>query len=271
VELELSRSALEKNGIRIAAVSYDAPEILAAFAGKHPIGYPLLSDRGSEVIRRFGILNSNMAPELRSYGVPHPVEYLISPDGVVVKKYFVPNYQHRVTGAAVALEQFGEHSADAPVTRMRSGALDAQIGIASGRVFAGQEVGFFARFTLQAGWHIYGSPAPGSYTPLAIRFDAADVLRQDFTFPEPEIVTFPLLNETLPVYSGSFEVHGRLLLRFPLPEGVRMLHGSLRFQQCSHSVCEPPEMIPFELPLTLEAFLISDRDKQLAQEKNTKV
>jgi peroxiredoxin len=91
VELEQSRALLEKNGVAIAAISYDSREILADFSRKHSIGYPLLSDRASEVIRRFGILNMNMAPELRSYGVPHPVAYLISPDGLVMTKYSVPN------------------------------------------------------------------------------------------------------------------------------------------------------------------------------------
>jgi hypothetical protein len=47
-------------------------EILAAFARKHSIEFPLLSDKGSHVIRKFGIFNFNMAPDLRSHGVPHP-------------------------------------------------------------------------------------------------------------------------------------------------------------------------------------------------------
>jgi peroxiredoxin len=53
---------LERNGVRIAAVSYDSPEILQGFAEKHGIGYPLLSDQDSAVIRRFGIFNMNIAP-----------------------------------------------------------------------------------------------------------------------------------------------------------------------------------------------------------------
>ena len=106
VELELSRTLLERNGVRMAAVSYDSQEILAAFAQKYSIGYPLLSDRTSETIRSFGILNENMAPHLKSYGVPHPVEYLVSPDGTVLKKYFIPNYMNRVAGSAVALMNF---------------------------------------------------------------------------------------------------------------------------------------------------------------------
>jgi peroxiredoxin len=72
VELEQSRMMLEKNGVRIAAISYDSQEILAAFAQKHSIGFPLLSDKGSHVIRKFSIFNFNMAPDLRSHGVPHP-------------------------------------------------------------------------------------------------------------------------------------------------------------------------------------------------------
>jgi peroxiredoxin len=67
--LEQSRDLLEKNGVKIAAINYDSPETLAAFAQKYAIGYPLLSDEQSEVIRRFCIFNFNMAPELRAYGV----------------------------------------------------------------------------------------------------------------------------------------------------------------------------------------------------------
>jgi AhpC/TSA family/Disulphide bond corrector protein DsbC len=252
VELEQSRGLLEKNGVKIAAISYDSREILAAFAGKYAIGYPLLSDRGSEIIRRFGIFNLNMAPELRAYGVPHPVEYLVSPEGVVVTKYFVSNYQHRVTASAVALREFSEVSGDAPGVDLESGALRARIGLSSRRAFAGQEVGFFARFTLQPGWHTYGLPLPEGHTATSIEFDGPAVARQDVTWPQPEIVEFPLLNEALPVYSGLFEIRGRLLLKFPLLDGELILHGRLRFQQCGDSVCEPPRAISFELPLTLD-------------------
>jgi peroxiredoxin len=70
---------LKENCVKIAAMSYDSQETLAGFAQKYSIRYPLLSDKGSEGIRSFGIFNFNMASELRSYGVPHPVEYLVRP------------------------------------------------------------------------------------------------------------------------------------------------------------------------------------------------
>lgn len=123
MELEQSRTILEENGLQVAAVSYDSTEILAAFAQKHAIRFPLLSDPNSRVIRRFGIFNFNVAPDLRAYGVPHPVEYLVTPDGTVVQKYFVEIYQHRVTGSAVALRQFGTVNPGAPAVTLESGAF----------------------------------------------------------------------------------------------------------------------------------------------------
>lgn len=208
-----------------------------------------------------------MAPELRAYGVPHPVEYLISPDGVVIKKYFVPSYQHRVTAAAVALEQFGQVSGRAPEIAFERGPVGVRIGLSSATAFAGQEVRFFARFVLQPGWHIYGTHSPEGCTATSIEFEGSAVMRQDLRLPEPEMIQFPSLNQKVPVYSGSVEIQGTLLLRYPLPEGELSLPGRLRFQPCSQTVCEPPQTIPFSLPLTLHRFVITERDREL-QERN---
>ncbi len=246
-------------------MSYDSQEVLATFAQKHAIEFPLLSDKASETIRRFGIFNFNMAPDLRAYGVPHPVEYLVAPDGIVIKKYFVPNYQHRVTAAAVALREFGTVHPGAPSVTLERGGLAVRIGFPSARAFAGQEIGFFAHFVLQPGWHIYGSPLPERYTATSITFEGPSVVRQELELPTPKTVNFAALRETLPVYSGTFEGMGTLLLKHPLPEGKIVLPGRLSFQQCSETVCEPPHALPFELALTMEPFLISEQDRNLLE------
>lgn len=49
---------LRKNGIGLAVISYDSPEVLADFSKRQGITYPLLSDVGSATIRRYGILNT---------------------------------------------------------------------------------------------------------------------------------------------------------------------------------------------------------------------
>jgi Disulphide bond corrector protein DsbC/AhpC/TSA family len=258
VELEQSRMLLENNGVRIAAISYDSQEILAAFAQKYSIGFPLLSDKGSETIRKFGIFNFNMAPDLRSFGVPHPVEYLVTPDGTVVKKYFVDNYQHRVTASAVALAEFGTVESDAPTAAVKNGALAVLIGFPSAQAFAGQEVGFFVDFALQPGWHIYGAPLPAGYATTSVTFESPAIVSQKLELPAAEMLDIAALGETLPVYSGSFRAIGTLLLKFPLPEGSLVLQGRLAFQQCSDTVCEPPETMSFNLALTLNPFVVSE-------------
>jgi hypothetical protein len=250
---------LEKNGVRIAAVSYDSQEILRDFADQHGIGFPLLSDHDSAVIRRFGIFNTNIAPGLRAHGVPHPVEYLVAPDGKLIRKYFVENYQHRVTASAVVLHEFGVLDEQAPLITVRSGALTLDVGLSGPRAFAGQEIGFLAKFNLEPGWHVYGTPLPDHYTATSITFDDPKVIRQSFELPEAQPMEMTALGETLPVYGGSFQGLGSLLLKFPIGAGKTVLSGQLRFQQCSDTMCEAPETIPFELPLTIEVFMDADR------------
>jgi hypothetical protein len=252
---------IEKQGLRIAAVSYDSQEVLRRFAENYKVRIPLLSDRDSAVIRSFGILNTNNAPGLRAHGVPHPVEYLITPDALVIRKYFVPNYQHRVAASSVVLREFGAASEAAPAVTLRSSALTARIGLSTARAFAGQEISFFAKFALQPGWHVYGAPLAENYTTTSVTFEGPTIVHQSFQLPSAAPVRIAALGETVPVYSSSFQGLGSLLLRFPLDAGTTMLSGRVDFQECSDTICEVPQSIPFELPLTLEPFMVAVRSK----------
>ena len=189
------------------------------------------------------------------------MDYLVSPDGIIIRKYFVANYQHRVAASAVVLREFGGGGEDVSVTTLRNGALAVEVGLSSDKTFAGQEISFFAKFTLESGWHIYGTPLPDAYTATSITFDDPKVIRQSFVLPEARPMEDTTLTETLPVYSGSFQGLGSLLLKFPLDACKTVLSGQLRFQQCSETVCEAPQTIPFELPLTIEQFMDAERKK----------
>jgi hypothetical protein len=250
---------LDRDGVRIAAVSYDKQKVLRDFSQQYKIGFPLLSDPDSAVIRSFRILNANIAPDLRAHGVPHPVQYLVAPDGTIVQKYFVPNYQHRVAASTVALQQFGAADENAPAVTLRSSAVTVQIGLSTARAFAGQEIGLFARFALAPGWHVYGAPLPPNYTPTSVVFEDAKIARQSFGLPPASPLQFAEPKETLPVYSGTFQGTGSLLLKYPLEEGRIVLAGQVRLQQCSDAVCEPPETLAFELPLILQPFMVAAR------------
>lgn len=51
---------LDASGVALLALSYDPVAVLRAFADKHGLSFPLLSDEGSHVIRRLGLLNERV-------------------------------------------------------------------------------------------------------------------------------------------------------------------------------------------------------------------
>ena len=70
-------------GWPLVAISYDDPEILSKFARKNSLGFELLSDPGSEAISAFNLLNEEMKPGSRYFGIPHPAIMFIGTDETV--------------------------------------------------------------------------------------------------------------------------------------------------------------------------------------------
>jgi Disulphide bond corrector protein DsbC/AhpC/TSA family len=242
--------------------------VLGAFGAAYKIEYPLLSDAGSKVIRAFGILNTNVPEEMRMlYGIPFPVDYLIGSDGRVRDKTFIPDYQYRPSASQVVLRNFADDGQGNSV-RLASGPLTAKISLSTDRCFPGQEVAVSLTIHLQPGWHIYGRPLPSSYQPTELNFAGAIVGAQSLELPPPRSVEFAALGETLPAYEGELHAVGKLRTKWSAPEdakfltglfgqsagpGLHRIKGTLRFQACSDTVCEPPSAIQFELPLVIEA------------------
>ena len=88
---------------------------------------------------------------------------------------------------------------------LRSGALTVEIGLSGAKAFAGQEIGFFAKFKLEPGWHVYGTPFQTRTRPCRSISTIPKIVRQSFELPEARPMEIAALNETLPVYSGSFQ------------------------------------------------------------------
>ncbi|REK22597.1 MAG: hypothetical protein DWQ42_16785 [Planctomycetota bacterium] len=80
-DLQANLAKLEEAGIQPVGISYDAVEVLEAFAKEKQITYPLLSDPESAAIRAYGILNERAAG--RQEGIPHPATFLVDQDGIV--------------------------------------------------------------------------------------------------------------------------------------------------------------------------------------------
>ena len=105
MELQGRYEEIRKQGLGLIAISYDSPETLKKFADSRGISFPLISDSGSAIIRRFGILNEQQQPGTPSYGIPHPGTFIVDRSGVVTARFFEDAYQERYTAAAILAAQ----------------------------------------------------------------------------------------------------------------------------------------------------------------------
>jgi peroxiredoxin len=86
---------IEKRGYRVAALSYDSPEILQTFTTKRKIAYTLLSDPKSEVIDLYKLRDPQYPPGSRAYGVPRPIIFVLDKQGVIKAKLYEESFKVR--------------------------------------------------------------------------------------------------------------------------------------------------------------------------------
>jgi peroxiredoxin Q/BCP len=86
VQLQNDIPKIEATGTQLVAVSYDPVEVLARFAERRKITFPLLSDPGSKTIRAYGILNAEAKG--KAEGVPYPGTFTLDKEGVIRAKLF---------------------------------------------------------------------------------------------------------------------------------------------------------------------------------------
>ena len=95
------QGTLAQRGFGLAAISYDAPDVLAGFAAKTGIGYTLLSDEKSAMIDAFGLRDPAYAPGSYAHGVPKASILVIDAKGVLRWKSVATDYKIRADNAAI--------------------------------------------------------------------------------------------------------------------------------------------------------------------------
>jgi AhpC/TSA family/Thiol:disulfide interchange protein DsbD, N-terminal len=262
----MSLATLKTQGITAASITYDSGDVLKRFAQAYRIDYPMLSDEGSKVIRAFGILNTNIpADHPMLYGIPFPGDYLIAPDGIVRDKVFLPSYEHRPSATQIAMR----HGDDARTNsvQIKTDVLRATVSLSADKCFPGQELGVTLEVSIEPGWHIYGAPVPKTYQATVLEFEGILIGDYSLDMPPAKPVLLQALGETLQVYEGEIRARGKLGVKWsppipakflqslgpPIEPGPHHIQGSFRFQACSDRVCEAPETVKFQLPLTIEA------------------
>lgn len=95
VRTEDIRENIEGRGYSLVGLSYDAPEVLASFAGENGLEYTFLSDTGSMMIDALGLRDPQYDEGSFAYGVPRASILVLAPDGTVKTKYVAADYRSR--------------------------------------------------------------------------------------------------------------------------------------------------------------------------------
>src|ERR1700676_2730693 len=111
IQLQAAKERFEKQGIKLAGISYDSVEILKFFSDRRKIDFPLLSDPDSKIIRMYQVLNAEaIGPNA---GMARPGYFYIDPEGVIREKFFEAKYRERLPGNTVlskVVPELGETS-----------------------------------------------------------------------------------------------------------------------------------------------------------------
>jgi hypothetical protein len=251
--LQDAAADLEARGIGLAAISYDSPSTLKAFADARAITFPLLSDAGSATITQYGLLNRGATG--RAAGIPHPGTFVLDARGTVTARSFESAYQERASAAAIV-------GAAAP--NGRSGARTETAHVAVGtsasntRVAPGTRIALYVDVAPRPKMHVYAPEQP-EMIPVSLSLHAADVKIHPPRFPAPETYFFKPLNETQLVYSKPFRIVQEVTVA--LTPAVReraradgatlTITGTLQYQACDDAICYAPVTVPVAWTLGL--------------------
>lgn len=95
--------ALKSLGAQILGLSRDDAASHAAFAGKHSLPFPLLSDPDARFLRQIGSYGMKVLYGKASEGVRRST-FLIAPDGTVVKAWYAVKVEGHADAVVKAIE-----------------------------------------------------------------------------------------------------------------------------------------------------------------------
>jgi len=84
---------LEEKKVQVVGLSYDTVDVLAKFANRRKITFPLLSDPDSMTIQAFHLMNAEA--QGIAEGVPFPGTVILDHQGTIRAKLFFDGYSKR--------------------------------------------------------------------------------------------------------------------------------------------------------------------------------
>lgn len=248
---------MKAQGLGLVAISYDPPETLKAFAASRGITFPLVSDKGSAIIKQNGLLNTTLDPGSRFYGVPFPGTFIVDRDGVVQSRHFESAYQERNTVASILVAR-GAAAAGARVSA-ETKHLSVSAAVSDDAVAPGERVSLVFDVSPRPGMHVY-APGGHSYQVVRVTIEPQAWLRvHEVQYPRSEIYHFKPLDERVEVYQRPFRLVQELTV-LATPEAQKWLAaqqavtltGRLEYQACDDKVCYTPQVIPVSWTLAVK-------------------
>jgi peroxiredoxin len=265
----------------LAAISYDARPAITAFAEQNGITFPMLSDEGSETIRRYGILNpvaewalgpnsedpamkadiqtyvSVVNPSARMVGIAFPGTFMLDPEGRVTSRHFEELYIERNTVSSVLLRR-GDAAEPVNAVRLSTAQVDITTFPTDAEVAPGNRFALVLDFEPKPGMHVY-APGAEKYRVIRLLLEPQPYLTVlPMSYPESEIYYFEPFDERVPVYQKPFSLVQELVLEGTLEAQAQLrgrenvtVAGTLEYQACSDTICYPPQSVALSWTLAL--------------------
>jgi hypothetical protein len=281
VELQSRTGELQKRGLAVAVISYDSRAVLADFAARHGITYPLLSDADSATIKRYGILNtvveealgpngtepavtadvqryvSVTPPAERFRGMAFPGTFMLDRQGRVTSRFFEDYYWERNSVSNILL-RLGANGTAVQATQASTEHLDLRAYLSDGSVALGTRFSLVVDITPKPNMHLYDPGATG-YQVVSLNITSPPPIRiMPIRYPSSEIYHFVPLNERVPVYQKPFKLVVEAVLE-ATPEARKALSGTkelvvpgtLEYQACDDKSCYNPVLFPLSWTVSI--------------------
>ena len=256
IQLQAAKARFEKQGIKLAGISYDSVDILKYFSDRKKIEFPLLSDPNSQIIRNYKVLNSEGVG--RDLGMARPGYFFIDTEGVIREKFFEAKYRERLTGNNVLTKLFpelGEEVSDpveAPHMQLSAGQSDRA-------AVPGNLVTLTVDVRLPPDVHVY-APGTKGYKPIRLVIDPSPELElRSAIYPPSKILYLPVIKERVPVFEGKFTIRQDLKVNasggFSGTIGADgkmvAIKGKLEYQACDSKICFLQTSVPIKWQLQI--------------------
>lgn len=242
----------------------------------------MLSDAGSAVIKKFGILNpvpewaigpdkddpavqaevqkyvSVIRPTAAMVGIAFPGTFILDPQGRVKQRFFEDFYVERNTVSNLLLKLGDKAGAEVAATKVSTSHLEITTYPSTPAIAAGDRFSVVLQIEPHAKIHVY-APGATSYRVISLRIEANPELKVlPLRYPASQTYYFKPLNERVPVFQKPFQLVQELVLEGSSKAQAALrgkenvtVKGTLEYQACDDKACFNPVSVPLSWTLAL--------------------